>query len=71
VDKRQTGDVDRLDPAVVDHQLRTALAARAARLGLDPASITSPAPRVLIARSADGTVLRLDYRTYQPHELTR
>jgi hypothetical protein len=68
VDERHTGDVDGHDPAVVDQQLRAALAAR---LGLDRASIDSPVPGVLIARSADGTVLRLDYRTYQSHELTR
>jgi hypothetical protein len=60
-----------IDAAAVDQQLRDALTARAARLGLDPASITSPAPGALVARSFDGAVLRLDYRTYQPTDLSR
>jgi hypothetical protein len=60
-----------IDAAAVDEQLREALAARAARLGLDPASITSPTPGALVVRGLDGAVLRLDYRTYQPSDLTR
>lgn len=60
-----------LDAALVDNQLREALAARAERLGIDPASITTPAPGAVIARSAGGALLRLDFRTYRPDELIR
>ena len=65
------GDAVRLDSAVIDRQLREALAARAGRLGLDPASIASPTPGALIARGVDGSLLRVDFRTYQAGELDR
>ena len=60
-----------LDWAVIDRQLREALAARAGRLGLDPASIASPTPGALIARGVDGSLLRVDFRAYQASELDR
>lgn len=56
---------------LIDDQLREALAARAERLGLDPVSIFSPTPGALIARATDGTLLRVDFRTYQARELER
>ncbi len=62
---------ERLDADVIDRQLREALTARAERLGLDPASITSPSPGALIARTCDGTLLRLDVSTYAAAELDR
>jgi len=65
------GDAVALDSAVIDRQLRAALAARAGRLGLDPASIASPTPGALIARGVDGSLLRVDFRTYQAGELDR
>ena len=65
------GDPVRLDVAVIDRQLRAALAARAGRLGLVPASIASPTPGALIARGVDGSLLRVDFRTYQAGELDR
>ena len=65
------GDAVALDSAVIDRQLREALAARAGRLGLDPASIASPTPGALIARGVDGSLLRVDFRTYQAGELDR
>lgn len=60
-----------LDVATIDQQLREALRARAERLGLDPDSIASPSPGALVARTPDGTLLRLDVRTYAPAELER
>lgn len=60
-----------LDVAALERQLREALAARAVRLGLDPATIAAPGPGVLTARSADGTLLRLDYRAYAARDLDR
>ena len=68
---RASGDAVALDSAVIDRQLREALAARAGRLGLDPASIASPTPGALIARGVDGSLLRVDFRTYQASELDR
>ena len=65
------GDAVALDAAVIDRQLREALAARAGRLGLDPASIASPTPGALIARGVDRSLLRVDFRTYQAGELDR
>lgn len=61
----------RLDAAVIDQQLREALLARAHRLGLDPASIASPSPGALVARTPDGALLRLDVHTYRAAELDR
>lgn len=55
----------------VGQQLREALASRADRLGLDPKSIGSPSPGALVARSVDGTLLRLDFHTYAARELER
>ena len=65
------GDAVALDSAVIDRQLREALAARAGRLGLDPGSIASPTPGALITRGVDGSLLRVDFRTYQAGELDR
>jgi hypothetical protein len=63
--------LDRLDAAVIDLQLREALRDRAERLGLDPASIDSPTSGTLVARTVDGALLRVDFRTYQARELER
>jgi hypothetical protein len=60
-----------LDAAEIDGQLRAALAARADMLDLDPDTIRSPSPGALIARSHDGTLLRIDYHAYPAHELER
>lgn len=60
-----------LDTAGLDRQLREALTVRATRLGLDPATVASPCPGALTARSADGTLLRLDYHAYAPADLDR
>jgi hypothetical protein len=62
---------DRLEAAEIDGQLRAALAARADMLDLDPATIRSPSPGALIARSHDGTLLRIDFHAYPAHELER
>jgi hypothetical protein len=62
---------DHLDAAEIDGQLRAALAARAEMLDLDPATIRSPSPGALIARSHNGTLLRIDYYAYPAHELER
>jgi hypothetical protein len=51
--------------------VREALREHAARLALDPASITSPSPRAITGRSADGALIRLDVSTYQLAELSR
>jgi hypothetical protein len=64
-------DMARLDQVVIARQLREALVARAERLGLDPASIAAPSPGALIARADDGTLLRVDFRTYQARDLER
>lgn len=61
----------RLDAASIDRQLREALIARAERLGLDPATIASPSPGALVARTVDGTLLRLDVSTYAAADLER
>ncbi len=55
----------------LDRLLRDALRARAARLALDPASITSPTPDAITARGLDGSLLRLDYHRYDQRELSR
>lgn len=64
-------DLERLGAATIDRQLREALIARAERLGLDPATIASPGPGALVARTTDGTLLRLDVSTYAAAELER
>jgi hypothetical protein len=51
--------------------LRAVLAERAARLGISPETIRSPAPGALTARRPDGSLLRLDFRDYQPSEIAR
>lgn len=63
--------IEGLSAATIDRQLREALIARAERLGLDPATIGSPSPGVLVARTSDGTLLRLDISTYAAAELER
>lgn len=50
--------------------LRDLLRTEATRLGLDPASITSPAPNAITATAPDGSLLRLDVSRYQPVELS-
>ncbi len=64
-------DPTKLNAVELDRQLREALIARARRLGLDPATVASPSPGALTARSADGTLLRLDYHAYAPSDLER
>lgn len=61
----------RFDDALIDRQLREALIARAERLGLDRATIDSPSPGALVARAADGSLLRLDVSTYAAADLER
>jgi hypothetical protein len=51
--------------------IREALRSQAAKLALDPASITLPSPTAITGRTANGALLRLDVSTYQPSELTR
>lgn len=55
----------------VDHELREALTACAVRMGLDPTTIGSPSPGVIIARSPDGALLRLDVSTCTATDLGR
>lgn len=50
--------------------LRELLRQEATRLGLDPASIASPAPNAITAKALDGSLLRLDVSRYQPMELS-
>lgn len=50
--------------------LRELLRSRAAQLGLDPATITSPSPHAITAKAPDGSLLRLDISRYQPMELS-
>lgn len=61
----------RIEMADVERELREALAARAARLGLEPGSITSQAPGAVVARTIDGSVVRLDAMLYERAELDR
>lgn len=51
--------------------IRDALRERATQLALDPASIMSPVPAAITARSAGGALIRLDVSSYQAAELTR
>ena len=60
-----------LDLTLIDRQLREALTARAERLGLDRTTIDSPCPGALVARTTDGSLLRLDVSTYAATELER
>ena len=64
-------EVRELDAATIDRLLRDALLARAEQLCLDRASITSPSPGAVVARTASGMLLRLDVSTYAAHELER
>lgn len=59
------------DARRLNELLCAALRAHATRLALDPASITSPAPGAITARGMNGSLLRVDYRNYQPSELSR
>jgi hypothetical protein len=56
---------------MLDLTLREAVVARAKQLGLNPATISSPSSGALVARTSDGTLLRLDVSTYAAHELAR
>jgi hypothetical protein len=56
---------------MLDQTLWEALVARAEQLGLNSATISSPSPSPLVARTSDGTSLRLDVSTYAAHELAR
>ena len=58
------------DTSVVQ-ALQEVLRARAARLALDPASITSPTPGSITGTTLDGSLVRLDVSTYEPAELAR
>jgi hypothetical protein len=60
-----------IDQDEVSRQLREALVARAERLGLDPRTVHSPSPGALVARRANGDVLRLDFHAYTREELGR
>lgn len=50
--------------------LREVVRSRAARLGLDPATITSPSPNAITTKTPDGSLLRLDVSRYRPMELS-
>lgn len=50
--------------------LREVLRSRAAQLSLDPATITSPSPNAITAKTPDGSLLRLDVSRYEPMELS-
>lgn len=52
-------------------QLRETLRAAATRLAVDPASITSPTPAAITARTTSGQLLRVDVSSYAPCELSR
>ena len=60
-----------LDDEAIARVLRQALRASAKRLKLDPASVASPAPGAVIARSREDELLRLDVHTYGATELVR
>jgi hypothetical protein len=60
-----------LDPEKVAAFLRATIRANAARLALDPASITSTTPRSVAARTTNGSLLRVDFSTYAATELTQ
>ena len=45
------------------------LRVQAARLALDPTSITSPSPGVITARDSSGNLLLVDVSTYRAAEL--
>jgi hypothetical protein len=51
-------------------ELQRMLREAAARLALDPTSITSPSPRAITGRTRDGSLLRLDVSTYQPSAIS-
>lgn len=51
--------------------IRDTIRAEAAQLGLDPESVTSPVPSVIIGRTQAGRLVRLDVSSYAPAELTR
>lgn len=51
--------------------IRGVLRTRAAQLALDPATIRSPSPTSITARTANGELLRVDVATYRPTELSR
>ena len=67
----QERDANRIDLAEIERLLREALAERAARYGIDRASITSPAPGAVIARTAGGDLLRMDVSAYRASDLNR
>jgi hypothetical protein len=51
-------------------ELQRILREAAARLALDATSVTSPTRRAIVARSRDGSVLRLDVSRYSATELS-
>lgn len=55
----------------VTERLREAICDAAERLALDPASITSPTPAAITARTRDGDLVRLDVSSYPPDGLSR
>jgi len=60
-----------LDPDKVAAFLRATIRANAARLALDPASVTSTTPGAVTAHTSNGSLLRVDFSTYAESELTR
>ena len=60
-----------IDDEVIASEIRRAIEARAARLGIDPDTIGSPAPRAVTARTHAGDLLRLDVSTYRSADLDR
>jgi hypothetical protein len=58
------------DEDVMIAALTALLRARAEQLALDPASICSPAPHSITARTYGGSLLRVDLSLYSRAELT-
>jgi hypothetical protein len=60
-----------LSPNTLTDDLREAILARAARLGIDPTSVNSPSPHAVVARTYAGDLLRLDVSAYRSADLDR
>jgi hypothetical protein len=58
-------------PEQVTEELSRALRDHAHELRIDPASIRSPSPHAVTARTHDGALFRLDYDTYPETALDR